>query len=48
MAIVADCAHVVEGMSLPSNEVANISTHQTNSAVGAASFVENNEMSEGR
>ena len=52
MAIVPDCAQVVEGMSLPSNEVANISKHETNSAVGAVvgadSFLEDNEMSEGR
>ena len=48
MAIVPDCAQVVEGMSLPSNEVANISKHETNSAVGSASFLEDNEMSEGR
>lgn len=47
MALVPDYAEFVKGVTLSSNEVANISSIKTNS-VGANSVFEDSEMSEGR
>ena len=47
MALVPEYPEVVRGITLSSNEVANISSIKTNS-VGANSILEDSEMSEGR
>ena len=47
MELVLENAEVVTGITLSSNAVANISSIKTNS-VGANSFLDDSEMSEGR